>query len=126
MNHFESKPITASRLETAIAMALPTGQAGTAAPRVVDREVVDALAANIGGAAAAEVVRQFIEEAGTLTAGETVPDAAMLRVLERGAATLGLDALAMALEAGDGAAMVAALRDAVSALGAWRPPPDEG
>jgi signal transduction histidine kinase/DNA-binding response OmpR family regulator len=126
MNHFESKPITASRLEAAIAMALPAGQAGKATAAVVDREVVDALAANIGGAAAAEVVRQFVEEATTLTAGETAPDAAMLRVLERGAATLGLDALAMALEAGDGAAMIAALRDAVAALGAWQPPPDAG
>ena len=124
MNHFESKPITAARLEAAIAMVMPRAAAPAAgAPPVFDRGVVDALAENIGGAAAAEVVRQFVEEASTQAASGAEPDAAMLRVLERGAATLGLGALGQALEGGEPAAILAALRDAVAALETWRPLP---
>ncbi len=125
MNHFESKPITTARLEAAIAVVLPaarTGKPGT--PVVLDREVLDALAGSISGAAAAEVVRQFVEEASSVTASGEAPDAAMLRTLERGSATLGLDALSRALEAGEVAVILAALRDAVAALEAWRPPPE--
>jgi hypothetical protein len=129
MNHFENKPITVARLEAAIAMVLPAGPAAeaaaaVAAPSVLDRDVLDALAGNIGGAAAAEVVRQFIEEASSVGAGGEAAEPAVLRTLERGAATLGLATLARAMEGGDMAAILAALRDAVAALEAWRPPPE--
>ena len=151
MNHFETKPITLSRMEAAIARVLADAPLGTDLPPALtpaingfDPSRLDTLVQQIGSAATDAVVRQFnddgarqIEALGTLAASgriDLVLHQAQLIVLA--AENLGLPHLAAAAEAlrvaagrpgadlvGPAARIMTVFKSSIDLLRAWQPRP---
>ncbi|MBC7635631.1 MAG: PAS-domain containing protein [Acetobacteraceae bacterium] len=147
MNHFETKPITLSRLETAIAAVMegtsPVGD-GATQPDIdgFDQSRLNALVQQIGAEATAGVVRQFIDDGGrqidTLVAlaesGRTELVLHQAQLVMRAAENLGLSHLAVAARhfntavasnepglAGMAAQIKALFRMSIDIVRAWQP-----